>query len=237
MKKIFAPFIAAALVVGNSFAILIPVSALRSVSASGTTQGQSYSQNLSSTSLGVFDESVSGSLGVNQVNNFYAASEASQRSGITEDGFLLDIMLDTNTWVPLTAPPGETKAQASSSFEYSFQTLEPLAYEMVGSYFTFNSLPPTTLAFSLLGSTGSVLTGSFFGQSGDLRSGIILPDTYTFRVDSAVAAREDPLGDFRPLQANIAFNTASVPDAGETWILLAGAFGVLLIGRKVILPL
>ena len=220
----------AALLAGNSYAILIPLTAQRTVSISGSATSvagtDSYSQTQSSTELGAFASDLSHSA---ESLGFSAQSQASQTSTISPSEILIDLALYAATQMPFSQPPGGVTARASSLFEFTFQTLEPLSYELGGTFFrASHDFPGPNFTLALLGSLGTV----FEDQSVLPRMGFLLPDTYTFRVITNLAPWMDPLGDLQVVESRISLRTTSVPETGSTLLFLGGAFGLLLISRK-----
>ena len=121
MKKSILILIAALATI-NSYAVLIePISALRSVSVSGTNSTESYAASVSSSGLGDFERAVSGIAGVVAPQVLWADSRARQTSIIEEDAISIAFNLQARTGAFAYGPIGPIETStASSLFELHF---------------------------------------------------------------------------------------------------------------------
>jgi VPDSG-CTERM motif len=225
-----------------AFGDLIPLSAFRSVSISGTAGAESYSQLRSSSSLGNFAASISdsadwqdpGATSVEYFGNFYPAgfhhteSSATQTSTISGNGISISSSIFGDSWTSLAGPYNLAESRAASIFEAAFRILEPQVYDLdssfdllIGHGFSFPHL-----SFSLSGATyGSIFPTPFQGRQNHVNhvSGLLLPDLYTLRIETDISTAPDPLGYDRQVDYELDLTVAPVPDAGSTLALLGMA--------------
>jgi hypothetical protein len=222
------------LLAGQAAANLIPLSGFRSVSISGSAQDidgngatSSYSQTQSLSGFGTFNASLSDST---EQGRAHAESRASQTSAITAN----EISLSSIVWASEgltnhTEPFGQTSgavSSAHSTFEITFNVLEPLIYELDASRSIYRHRWGIFELDFLLGSAshGTILNdlpveALYFGGF----SGILLPDIYTLRFNADMVAFADPLGDTEGADYGMNFHVSPVPDAGSTMALLGTA--------------
>jgi VPDSG-CTERM motif len=241
-----SPFLSIALILaGQAYANMIPLSGVRSVSASGIAGrisggGQSsYSETQSlSGPLGTFNGNVGGSADrtdllpvpefYGYMGSYHADSRASQTSTITVDQISVSASLRGSTLVSLAGPYGPASSLASSIFEVSFIVLDVLEYELAESHAgSFHDLPVPHFDFLFTSTNhGNILGATNFFGANHL-SGILLPDVYTLRFNADISTVPDPLGDFKQADYSLNFRVAPVPDAGSTLTLLGLALCVI----------
>ncbi len=219
------PFIIITLLLaGQASANMIPLSALRSVSVSGAAGQSSYSGRQSlSAPFGDFVGNVSGSANGQYVplESPHADSSASQTSTIAEDELSVDVNLVARSGVSLSSFPGI--AATSSSFEVTFNVLEPLAYQLGGfrNVFYHAAYPPEINFLLNSASYGTILGGlPFSALYGDGFAGTLLPDIYTLRFNADISTFPDPLGESIIANYGMNLRVTPVPDAGSTLALL-----------------
>jgi VPDSG-CTERM motif len=238
-----SPFLLIALVLaGQAYANMIPLSGVRSVSASGIAGrisggGQSsYSETQSlSGPLGTFNGNVGGSADrtdllpvpefYGHMGSYHADSRASQTSTITADEISVSASLGGSTMVSWAGPYGPADSWASSIFEVSFNVSTPLEYQLaVSRSFGYHDMPFPHFEFFLSSTNyGKILDN--FSLSSPLFfpgpfSGILLPGAYTLRFNADIYAVADPHGDFKLADYSMNLRVAPVPDAGSTLTLL-----------------
>ena len=234
----------AAFIAGQADADLIPLSAFRSLGISGNIGGSSYSQSISSDLFATFDRSLSDALTIpalmsstfgGGIGLLHVDSLASQTSTITADAIALSASLRVNLgpFLDPAFPPSPRQSQASFGFEYTFNVLQPLTYELTAPIERSSghgALPPNIDIFL---SSAGVFTIPLYSGGIVSRSGVLLPDTYTLRVASNTLVYSDPLGDFQNVNLSLNFRTSPVPDLGSTAVLLAIGFAGLIVVLRI----
>lgn len=225
----------AVLTMANLQATLSPLSAFRDVSISGNAAGNTYSHALSSSSFGVFQESLSDSgVGSDSEGSIYfASSRSSQTSLISED--LINLSFDflaseSIAWTYPATLRGPVTATARTTFDLTFAITEPAALSIIGSGFRTSPNMNFEPFFDLRidsASAGSIFSSGTF-QIDKLIP--ILPGTYTMHLASGGFAAQDPLGSLSGLQANIRLST--IPETGSTLLLLTLALVPLLLWKQ-----
>jgi hypothetical protein len=216
------PLLTAALTALSAHASLIPLTIDRSVSVSGSTPTSSYSQTVSSTELGTFNQDISDSRGPTGALAIHADSQAHQTSTITPNGFLIDTLLRGFTSTNFDFPTPQTTSTATSTFDFTFTTTEPQLYTFTSTLFATqvptDIIPRPTGLFSLSTPASLVLNGALPAET---RTGILPPNTYTFHFLTDLVTGTDPLGNLKLSESHLSFNVESVPDTGSTLLLLA----------------
>lgn len=222
----------------NAQATLSPISAFREVSISGNAAGNTYSNSVSSSELGLFNESLSDSaVGSDSEGSiYYASSRSSQTSLIFEDLVSLSFDFLANESIAWTFPAslrGPVTANARTTFDLTFAITEPTALSIVGSGFrtaaSINYAPFFDLQINSA-SDGSIFDSETF-QIDKLIP--VAPGTYTMHLASSGFAAQDPLGSLSGLQANIRLTT--VPESGSSLLLMLGGFLFLIFGNAKLL--
>jgi hypothetical protein len=162
----------------------------------------------------------------------WADSRAGQTSSIEDDAISIAFNLQVRTGAFAFGPQGPIEASdASSLFELTFQTFEPVVYELSGTLQRFwHDLPPPTFVYTLSNPLGTIMEGANMLT----RTGTLLPDTYTFRIETSMYAVHDPLGDNKGVNSSTIMRFASVPEGGESWLLLGIGILTIAAGRKAI---
>lgn len=221
----------------NAQATLSPISAFREVSISGNAAGNTYSNSVSSSELGLFSESLSDSaVGSDSEGSiYYASSRSSQTSSIFEDLVSLSFDFLANESIAWTFPAslrGPVTANARTTFDLTFAITEPTALSIVGS--GFRTSPSINFApffdLQINSASGSIFDSETF-QIDKLIP--VAPGTYTMHLASSGFAAQDPLGSLSGLQANIRLTT--VPESGSSLLLMLGGFLFLIFGNAKLL--
>jgi hypothetical protein len=159
-------------VAGHAHANMIPLSAVRGLSVSGTAGGSSYSQTQSFSGFGTFDGSLAGVADSTDSMGFFyhADSQASQTSAIPGDEISASLSLQGDTSLSYTSPispvspAGAVEARARSIFELTFNVPSVHEYSLTGSGSLVATYREPTLIFSLNSTAAGVLldTNRFF---------------------------------------------------------------------------